>query len=835
MSNGKEPKGFAGLASLVSDLEEKGSSPAQEAVAAGEHRPVADSDHVEATAGTSSVSAVSDEGDEEKSFSGVASDAQAEHSTGRQGGPDPDRGESERDKPEAEATSSASPAAHPEPTRAAPREPAAAHPVRASRPRASFTKWPWLVLIAIAAIYVYNTTQKQEDKAKTSSSRTPQRSVGTKTPTGVPQAPLSALEFSKPPVGRDNVLNVSQVRWCLREEILLDTLRLLPTLNAQIDDFNRQVSEYNSRCGSYRYRKGTVERARREVERHRSEIVANISSPWNRGTNRTVQEPVPIQPETEAGRSERQRETNETSSRSENQKARSDAPAAAGPSAPPSGQSGETTLAQAAPQASPSTVPSEDTPIPQTRTEHAAPSKRKGSEAPQNPQPGRANDIQGTQQGQQDDRERLNERNNSGTRAADRASGQERIAGPVEPGPAAEIDTELEAPPEPTASEQAPTQHADPTSEPRDNRNRTDDEPESPDGVTEAARTGVAQASAADQITGSAEGEPVPEHPGQSEAVDTAEPVEEPPTGRRELTEGIQRNLKALGYEPGPIDGIYGPKTKRAIEAYERDMGTIPKGDATIEIWQSLQRAIRASERPRPRDGAEQSDLRQGSERGTAPQSGTQRSRESNASHFTLGSHKNEVLRVQGTPDSLSRYDSVGTMTWQYGASSVELSTRTNEVLEWTNRGNLRVHLAPGPNATTGSRFTLGSHKDDVLRVQGTPDSISRYDTIGKMTWQYGASSVELSTRTNEVLEWTNRGDLRVHLAPGPNTTTASHFRLGSHKDDVLRVQGTPDSISRYDTIGKMTWQYGASRVEISLGTGRVLDWSNNGNLEVVD
>ena len=734
MNNGKEARGFAGLASLVSDLDEKGSSPAQEAVAAGEHRRVADSGHVEATAGTSSVSVVSDEGDEEKGFSGVVSEAQAEHSTGRQGGPDPDSGESEREKPEAEATSSASAAAHPEPTRAAPREPAAAHPVRASRPRASFTKWPWLVLIGIAAIYVYDTTQKQEDIPKTSSSSTPQQSVGTKTPTGVPQAPLSALEFSKPPVG---------------------------------------------------------------------------------------------------GRSERQTETNETSSRSDNQKARSDTPAAAGPSAPPSGQSGETSLAQEASQASPSTVPSEDTPIPETRAEHAAPSKRKGREEPQSPQSGLANDIQGAPQGQQDDRERLNERNDSGTRVADRASGQETIAGPVEPGPAAEIDAELEAPREPAASEQAPTQQADLTSEPRDNRKRTHDEPEWPDGVTEAARTGAAQASAADQITGSADSEPVPERPGQSEAVDTAEPVEEPPTGRRELTEGIQRNLKALGYEPGPIDGIYGPKTKRAIEAFERDMGTIPIGDATTEMWQSLRRAIRTSERPRPSDAAEQSESRQGSEPGTAPQSGTQRTRASNASHFTLGSHKDEVRRVQGEPSSITRYETLGTMTWRYGASSVKFSTRANEVLEWTNHGNLRVHLAPGPNTTTGSHFTLGSHKDDVLRVQGTPDSISRYDTLGKMTWQYGASSVKFSTRANEVLEWTNHGNLRVHLAPGPNTTTGSHFTLDSHKDDVLRVQGTPDSISRYDTLGKMTWQYGASSVKFSTRANEVLEWTNHGNLRV--
>ena len=63
------------------------------------------------------------------------------------------------------------------------------------------------------------------------------------------------------------------------------------------------------------------------------------------------------------------------------------------------------------------------------------------------------------------------------------------------------------------------------------------------------------------------------------------------PADRQQLTEEIQRDLKALEYEPGPIDGIYGPKTKRAIEAFERDMGMKPKGDATVEIWQRLRQA----------------------------------------------------------------------------------------------------------------------------------------------------------------------------------------------------------------------------------------------------
>ena len=155
---------------------------------------------------------------------------------------------------------------------------------------------------------------------------------------------------------------------------------------------------------------------------------------------------------------------------------------------------------------------------------------------------------------------------------------------------------------------------------------------------------------------------------------------ENAPADRQQLTEEIQRDLKALGYEPGPIDGIYGPKTKRAIEAFERDMGMKPKGDATVEIWQRLQQAGSLPDRPTPRDAAGetgggagaapprstnggdrsgvegQSDLRQGSEPGIARQSDKQRTRASKPSHFTLESHKDEVRRVHGEPSSINRY-----------------------------------------------------------------------------------------------------------------------------------------------------------------------------------
>lgn len=64
--------------------------------------------------------------------------------------------------------------------------------------------------------------------------------------------------------------------------------------------------------------------------------------------------------------------------------------------------------------------------------------------------------------------------------------------------------------------------------------------------------------------------------------------------------------------------------------------------------------------------------------------------------------------------------------------------------------------------------FTRGSHRDDVLRIQGTPSSISRYPNLGHEVWRYGSSSVNISLRDGRVTEWTNRGNLRVRMGAGP-------------------------------------------------------------------
>lgn len=54
----------------------------------------------------------------------------------------------------------------------------------------------------------------------------------------------------------------------------------------------------------------------------------------------------------------------------------------------------------------------------------------------------------------------------------------------------------------------------------------------------------------------------------------------------------VQAGLARLGYDPGPIDGILGTKTKMAIEAYQRDHGLLVDGRPTLELAQHIENQL---------------------------------------------------------------------------------------------------------------------------------------------------------------------------------------------------------------------------------------------------
>lgn len=82
----------------------------------------------------------------------------------------------------------------------------------------------------------------------------------------------AGLQYTKPSVGTDNVLSVSEISWCIRESIRIDAMRNVIGKTV-FNEFNLIINDYNSRCGRYRYRQSSKSQAKRDVEAYRSQIV----------------------------------------------------------------------------------------------------------------------------------------------------------------------------------------------------------------------------------------------------------------------------------------------------------------------------------------------------------------------------------------------------------------------------------------------------------------------------------------------------------------------------------------------------------------------------------
>ena len=64
----------------------------------------------------------------------------------------------------------------------------------------------------------------------------------------------------------------------------------------------------------------------------------------------------------------------------------------------------------------------------------------------------------------------------------------------------------------------------------------------------------------------------------------------------------LQRQLRRLGFRPGPIDGLYGPRTAAAVARYQRDQGAPSDGVAWAHTRRAIASARRAAETRSVRD-----------------------------------------------------------------------------------------------------------------------------------------------------------------------------------------------------------------------------------------
>jgi len=150
-----------------------------------------------------------------------------------------------------------------------------AQPYQAPPQPSDNSGWKWVLGIG-AVIAVIWMAAGSGNKNQASSSYSSSPSVPSYSPPAATPAAPSRLPEELPPVGTNTVLSSPQLRYCLAEDIRLESAKAAVNnyIDSHVDRFNGMVSDYNSRCGQFRYRKGALESARSEVERFRADLQA---------------------------------------------------------------------------------------------------------------------------------------------------------------------------------------------------------------------------------------------------------------------------------------------------------------------------------------------------------------------------------------------------------------------------------------------------------------------------------------------------------------------------------------------------------------------------------
>jgi len=199
----------------------------------------------------------------------------------------------------------------------------------------------------------------------------------------------------------------------------------------------------------------------------------------------------------------------------------------------------------------------------------------------------------------------------------------------------------------------------------------------------------------------------------------------------------------------------------------------------------------------------------------------------------------NDMARMFDLAIPASEYDSIrrlyfDTFVEPYIESKYDVSATRQEFNRLTERPSARGVKRTGLTSkgarwlvncfaglAGGEHFTVGSSKDDVLRVQGTPDEIS------ESMWRYGSSRVFFAK--GRVTRWNvfPLSPLNVKIFPSSNSESnlrlsesTLRFSVGSSKDEVLFAQGPPNAFS------ERSWRYGDSVVFFE--DGRVTRWQQS-------
>jgi len=72
-----------------------------------------------------------------------------------------------------------------------------------------------------------------------------------------------------------------------------------------------------------------------------------------------------------------------------------------------------------------------------------------------------------------------------------------------------------------------------------------------------------------------------------------------PQLAQASVTAELQRELNALGYDAGPVDGLMGARTRSAIQGYQRDRGLVVDGQPSSALLEHVRASARAAREER--------------------------------------------------------------------------------------------------------------------------------------------------------------------------------------------------------------------------------------------
>jgi xanthosine utilization system XapX-like protein len=204
---------------------------------------------------------------------------------------------------------------------------------------------------------------------------------------------------------------------------------------------------------------------------------------------------------------------------------------------------------------------------------------------------------------------------------------------------------------------------------------------------------------------------------------------------------------------------------------------------------------------------------------------------------WATGSIREQVIQAQGEPTRAVQYDALCQEVLYYGNSTVELTNGTvSSYRDIDGKFRISAH-SPEVRRAVGhaDTWSIGSLRDEVFQVQGTPNRVDWQELPNIEVLYYGSSSIML---THEQVVGYNNADNNLKVSIEAIATPAaqlqqSSWSLGSSRGDVLRIQGAPRQIVSEGQACGEVFYYDGSKVEFRNGLVTAYD-NAAGNLRVL-